>query len=210
MALPRGALNIAQASALPARALASARARASTQLALRQYHNHIGVQHRLQLPGRLRGHQQSSTSLLSPLTSKSSATARAYSTEAEGKPSKIWDFEGRSMSIQLQKLIALPDSSITIIDVREPAELQQTGRIPGAINVPITSAPDSFHISDEEFEDRFGYPRPGRDTEVVFYCKAGVRSRGAAGLAKEAGWAKVGEFPGSWVEWYEKGGKVER
>lgn len=76
--------------------------------------------------------------------------------------------------------------------------------------MPITSAPDSFHISEEEFEDRFGYPRPGRDTELVFYCKAGVRSRGAAGLAKDAGWTKVGEFPGSWVEWYEKGGKVER
>lgn len=95
-------------------------------------------------------------------------------------------------------------------DVREPGELQQTGRIPGAVNVPITSAPDSFHISDEEFEDRFGFPRPARDAEVVFYCKAGVRSRAAAGLAREAGWTRVGEYPGSWLDWFEKGGKAER
>ncbi|GAB1318804.1 Thiosulfate sulfurtransferase rdl2, mitochondrial [Madurella fahalii] len=204
MATRRAALTIAQASALPARTAAPASVQAAMQLALRQCHNHIRVQHRPQLPVRPGGPQQSATGQLSSISSKSGTTTRAYSTEAEGKPSKIWDFEG------LQKLAASPDPSITIIDVREPAELQQTGRIPGAINVPITSAPDSFHISDEEFEDRFGYPRPGRDTEVVFYCKAGVRSRGAAGLAKDAGWTKVGEFPGSWLEWYEKGGKVER
>jgi rhodanese-related sulfurtransferase len=94
--------------------------------------------------------------------------------------------------------------------VREPSELLETGRIPGAINIPIKSAPDSFHISDEEFEDRFGHSRPARDAEVVFYCKAGVRSRGAAGLAREAGWTNVGEYPGSWLDWFEKGGKVER
>lgn len=96
------------------------------------------------------------------------------------------------------------------IDVREPGELKSTGHIPHAINIPVTSAPDSFHIADEEFEDRFGFPRPARDEEVVFYCKAGVRSRAAAGLAKDAGWSKVGEYPGSWMDWAGKGGKIER
>lgn len=130
-----------------------------------------------------------------------------YSTESqngEPKPSKIYDFEA------IQKLISSSPPSVTIIDSREPGELQQTGHIPGAINIPITSSPDSFHISEEEFEDRFGYPRPAKDAQVVFYCKAGVRSRAAAGLAKDAGWESVGEYPGSWLDWYEKGGKVER
>lgn len=44
----------------------------------------------------------------------------------------------------------------------------------------------------------------------MFYCKAGVRSRAAAGLAREAGWKRVGEYPGSWIDWAGKGGKVER
>ena len=82
--------------------------------------------------------------------------------------------------------------------------------MPGAVNIPVTSQPDSFHISEEEFEDRFGYPRPDKDQEVVFYCKAGVRSRAAAGLARDAGWSKVGEYPGSFLDWYEKGGEVEK
>lgn len=96
-----------------------------------------------------------------------------------------------------------------IADVREPGEVESTGRIPHAINIPVTSAPESFHITDEEFEDKFGYPRPGKESEVVFYCKAGVRSRAAAGLAKGAGWTNVGEYPGSWMDWAAKGGKAE-
>ncbi|KAH8889780.1 Rhodanese-like protein [Thozetella sp. PMI_491] len=127
--------------------------------------------------------------------------ARAYS---QASQAKVWSFE------DVQKVTNEAQPGVIIVDAREPGELQQTGRIPGAINIPITSAPDSFHIKDEDFEDRFGYPRPAKDAEVVFYCKAGVRSRAAAGLARDAGWTKVGEYPGSWVDWFEKGGKVER
>ncbi|KAK3398669.1 Rhodanese-like domain-containing protein [Sordaria brevicollis] len=127
--------------------------------------------------------------------------ARAYSSDV--KENKIWGFE------EMQKLIEDPKREVVIVDAREPGELSHTGRIPGAINIPITTSPDSFFISEDEFEDRFGFPRPSKDSEVVFYCKAGVRSRGAAGLAREAGWEKVGEYPGSWLDWAAKGGKVE-
>jgi len=133
--------------------------------------------------------------------SKGYSTERATPAQHE---SKIWDFEG------LSKLIEEKGHKIVLVDVREPGELQQTGKIPGAINIPLTTSPDSFHISEEEFEDRFGYPRPSPDTEVVFYCKAGVRGRAAAKLAQDAGWTNVGEYPGSWLDWFEKGGKVER
>ncbi|RYP06001.1 hypothetical protein DL765_009649 [Monosporascus sp. GIB2] len=99
---------------------------------------------------------------------------------------------------------------VMIIDVREPSEVAETGRIPGSVNVPVASAPDSFHVPEDEFEDRFGFPRPPRDAELLFYCKAGVRSRAAAGVARDAGWSRVGEYPGSWSEWFARGGKVER
>ena len=49
--------------------------------------------------------------------------------------------------------------------------------------------------------------------EVIFYCKAGVRSRAAAQMAAgEGGWTgvRVGEMAGGWDEWMGRGGKVER
>jgi rhodanese-related sulfurtransferase len=111
----------------------------------------------------------------------------------------------------IQSLTTSPDPHRILIDVREPSELQSTGKIPGSQNLPIKSAPDAFFLPAEEFEERFGWQKPGQNDEVIFYCKAGVRSRAAAQLASQAGFGgKIGEFPGSWVEWEGNGGAVER
>ncbi|ROW14547.1 hypothetical protein VPNG_03228 [Cytospora leucostoma] len=128
--------------------------------------------------------------------------ARRYSQQSG--QNKVWSFE------DVQKATQDPEAKVVIVDTREPGELASTGHVPGAINIPVASSPDSFHITEEDFEDRFGYARPDKDAEVVFYCKAGVRSRALAGLARDAGWTKVGEYPGSWLDWVGKGGKIER
>ncbi|OAA54810.1 Rhodanese-like protein [Niveomyces insectorum RCEF 264] len=153
---------------------------------------------------RSRSHTNIGAARLSPAAGLLSPFRRAYSSSEQPPPSKIWSFE------DVQQLTKSTNAPVVLVDTREPHELQETGRIPGAINIPVSTAPDGFFLPDEEFEDRFGFARPGRDTEVVFYCKAGVRSRAAAGLAKEAGWTKVGEYPGSWLDWAGKGGAVER
>lgn len=46
--------------------------------------------------------------------------------------------------------------------------------------------------------------------EVVFYCKAGVRSRNAAKMAREWEGIRAGDMKGGWLEWEERGGDVER
>ncbi|MCJ1308310.1 hypothetical protein MMC25_001963 [Agyrium rufum] len=106
-----------------------------------------------------------------------------------------------------------------IIDVREPHELQKTGRIPTAENVPISSSPEAFFLPEDEFEERFGFQMPPKQPSegetdeqfggVVFYCKAGVRSRAAAVMAQQAGWRDVGSYAGSMDEWIGRGGEVE-
>ncbi|KXH37830.1 rhodanese-like domain-containing protein [Colletotrichum simmondsii] len=146
-------------------------------------------------------------------TDPNATTARFFSSEKErveddyhqisANGSKIWDFE------QMAELAKDP-GNVVIVDAREPHELVETGRIPTALNIPVATAPESFLIADEDFEDRYGYPRPSKDTELVFYCKAGVRSRALATLARDAGWNKVGEYPGSWLDWAKKGGEVEK
>ncbi|KAM0199621.1 hypothetical protein ACHAPI_003384 [Fusarium lateritium] len=128
-------------------------------------------------------------------------SARCYSAKSE---SKKWDFEDLRKLVETDK-----DENIVIVDVREPTELYQTGKIPGAINIPITTAAQSFHIPEEDFEDMYGFERPDKTKELLFYCKAGVRARAAAQLAQHAGWKKVGDYPGSWLDWETKDGPVE-
>jgi 3-mercaptopyruvate sulfurtransferase SseA len=141
-----------------------------------------------------------------PLRSFSRTAAR----KSDSSEPKKYDYTS------ILSLTQNPPPNTLLIDVREPAELSPPsdpssgGTIPTALNIPLTSAPDAYFLSAEEFEERFGFEKPGLGTEMVFFCKAGVRSRAAAQLAKRAGYEKVGEYGGSWMDWVEKGGVRER
>lgn len=139
--------------------------------------------------------------------STSKTAMRWYSGSAENQVpnSRIWGFDEIKTLVEKKD----PKEKVILVDVREPYELLDTGKIPGAINIPITSAVQSFHISDEDFEDLYGYARPPKDASLVFYCKAGVRAKAAAGLAQHAGWESVGEYPGSWLDWDKNKGPIE-
>ncbi|KAL6402871.1 Rhodanese-like protein [Ilyonectria robusta] len=119
----------------------------------------------------------------------------------------LWQFDELKALVEKNKG---KDGETVIVDVREPVELFETGKIPGAINIPITSAVQSFHISDEDFQVAYGFDRPAKDVELLIYCKAGVRARAAAALARQAGWENVGEYPGSWLDWEAQNGPVEK
>ncbi|PQK09748.1 hypothetical protein BB8028_0002g00720 [Beauveria bassiana] len=161
-------------------------------------------------PARIFASSNASCRGAAPLLLKSAAAAaaaagaRRYSVDA-ASPTKIWTFA----DIQKQ-LDTNEDKNVVFVDVREPAELRETGKIPGAINIPVTTAVQSLHVPEQEFEEMYGYERPGKDKTLVFYCKAGVRARTAAGLALHAGWTSVGEYRGSWLDWAENQGPVEK
>ena len=90
---------------------------------------------------------------------------------------------------QILAILETPSDSRLLIDVREPHEYEANS-IPTAINLPITSHPDALLLTEEEFQDQFGFAKPPVNKEVVFFCKAGVRSSAAAGIARQAGYVR--------------------
>ena len=74
----------------------------------------------------------------------------------------------------------------------------------------MKSQPDAMFLPEEEFEDRFGFSKPAMDKELVFYCRAGVRSSAAVQLAKQVGYENVAEYKGSWLDWESKGGESKK
>ncbi|KAJ5897445.1 hypothetical protein N7504_007733 [Penicillium tannophilum] len=123
-----------------------------------------------------------------------------------------WGFEDINTTLPSEN-VSSPTHTPVLIDVREPAELNATGIIPTAICIPLASQPDALYLTADEFETRFGFPKPSmsQDQKMVFYCKAGVRARAAAQLAVQAGYdpESIGVYDGSWLDWKDKGGKVE-
>lgn len=109
---------------------------------------------------------------------------------------KLYNYE------DIKKLSSQPEKfpNTVLVDVREPVEFEE-GHIPGALNVPFKSSPGAFDLPEEDFEESFGFSKPAKDKELVFYCLGGVRSTAAEELANSFGYTKRGNYVGSWEDW---------
>ncbi|KAI5300810.1 hypothetical protein KEM55_004798 [Ascosphaera atra] len=147
-----------------------------------------------------------SQKLWSRSLSSSAPLKEKVPSESESEPLTQYDYQKVASSLP----------SARLIDVREPSELRSTGVIPGAVNIPLKTAPDAYSLPPDEFLDRFGYEKPGsskddENKDFIFYCLAGVRARSAAELARQAGFkGRIGVYDGSWKDWEKNNGKVEK
>ena len=85
--------------------------------------------------------------------------------------------------------IAIPDlekklsgkSKPIVIDVRKPAEIEESGAVPGALHIPIERVPERI-------------AELPKDKELAFYCGGGGRASRAAQAAWDAGYRSVSYF----------------
>ncbi|KAA3680875.1 uncharacterized protein DEA37_0000842 [Paragonimus westermani] len=88
---------------------------------------------------------------------------------------------------QLKKMQAAND--IQLIDVREPAELEEAGRIPGATNIPLGDVEEAFLMDSKTFLETYNIKKPEKsDANLVFTCRSGVRSLRAVKIVEELGY----------------------
>ena len=79
---------------------------------------------------------------------------------------------------------------LTIVDVREPNELQ-INRIPGSVHIPLGDIPKRYNELDP-------------DAELVMQCKSGVRSAKAADFLRSVGFKRVLNLKGGILDWIDK------
>ncbi len=91
------------------------------------------------------------------------------------------------------------DSSIQLVDVRTPAEWQQTGVIEGARRINFNSPDFQAQVA------RLDKSRP-----VIVYCASGGRSPRAAAMMVKMGFKKVYDYTGGMNDWKAKGKKTVR
>jgi len=94
--------------------------------------------------------------------------------------------------------------STLVLDVRDAPELEQSGKVAGALHVSrgmleFRADPDSpYH--DPSFT---------RDKTVIVYCASGGRSALAGKLLRDMGYERVYNL-GGFKDWAESGGAVEK
>jgi adenylyltransferase/sulfurtransferase len=79
---------------------------------------------------------------------------------------------------------------LTIVDVREPNELQ-INRIPGSLHIPLGDIPTRYNELDP-------------DAELIMQCKSGARSAKAADFLRSVGFKHVLNLKGGILDWIDK------
>ena len=108
----------------------------------------------------------------------------------------------RITAAQAREMIA--QGNTLVVGVREPPEVEQTGKVAGAVNVSrsfleFRADPDS-PSHDKNF---------AKDKNVIVYCASGGRSALSGKVLKDMGYERVYNLGGFKV-WVESGGAVEK
>ncbi|XP_060527423.1 rhodanese domain-containing protein CG4456-like [Cylas formicarius] len=88
-----------------------------------------------------------------------------------------------------------------IIDVREPKELEDTGKIPGSINIPLADLERELLSHSDEFLKKFGIEKPDKSAPITVHCKMGGRSLKACKLLEQMGYTNLKNYSGGWSDW---------
>src|SRR5262245_26523574 len=92
-------------------------------------------------------------------------------------------------SVELKRRLDRGDR-LTIVDVREPNELQ-INRIAGSVHIPLGDIPKRYNELDP-------------DAELIMQCKSGVRSAKAADFLRSVGFKHVLNLKGGILDWIDK------
>jgi rhodanese-related sulfurtransferase len=128
-------------------------------------------------------------------------------TESAGKTAAelVAEAKQRVTNLTVNDVVAERESGDPlIVDVREPAERDENGSIPGAIAAPRGML--------EFFADPTSpYHRPEFDPNrrVILHCAAGGRSALAAATLQQMGYTDVAHLDGGFTAWKQAGQPVE-
>lgn len=98
--------------------------------------------------------------------------------------------------VDADRLLELQSAGAIVIDVRSPEEVAE-GKIPGAINIPLSENMAS-DITDIK-----------KDQAVIVYCRSGMRSTNASEILKKAGYKVIYNYKGSMNDWQSKKKPIE-
>ena len=150
------------------------------------------------------------------------AENRPTTTNVPNHPPKTYRASAPDMSIRAlrdQVLSAVNSASVSLVDVRAPAEYsgellapanlpqegsQRGGHIPGAANIPWGQAvnEDGTFKSADELLALYGGKGIDGSKETIAYCRIGERSSHTwFALTQLLGFQHVRNYDGSWTEW---------
>jgi rhodanese-related sulfurtransferase len=122
-------------------------------------------------------------------------TVQSMLAEAEAEVPRISPDEAK-------KLVGRAD--VLFLDVREPAEVAASGKVPGALAIPRGLVEFRADPASAQHDAAFD-----RSKTVVAYCASGGRSALVGKTLKDMGYGNVRNL-GGFKGWLEAGGEIEK
>ncbi|XP_058252855.1 thiosulfate:glutathione sulfurtransferase [Hemibagrus wyckioides] len=105
------------------------------------------------------------------------------------------------------KALKEKNKDLLLVDVRSKDEVDR-GYIPGSIHIPVEDVEKEFSLDTQDFQEKFGVPKPQLDShDLVFHCQMGRRGGVATEKARNLGFTNARNYAGGYKEWSEKEGK---
>ena len=102
---------------------------------------------------------------------------------------------------EAQEMVA---NGAVLVDIRDSAEVAQTGKAAGALHIPRGSLEFKADLTAPSADKSFALDKP-----VILHCASGGRAALAGKLLKDFGYEKVFNL-GGFKDWVDAGGKVEK
>jgi rhodanese-related sulfurtransferase len=122
-------------------------------------------------------------------------TVQVMLAEAEAQVPRISPDEAKAL---------LGRADVLFLDVREPAEVAASGKVPGALAIPRGLVEFRADPASPQHDAAFD-----RAKTVVAYCASGGRSALVGKTLKEMGYGNVKNL-GGFKGWLDAGGEVEK
>lgn len=66
---------------------------------------------------------------------------------------------------------------------------------------------NAFKLSEQQFEQQYGSPKPNQNERLILHCRTGARSAKAGVIAEKLGYKNVENYVGSALEWFDVNAK---
>ncbi|KZC13850.1 PREDICTED: thiosulfate sulfurtransferase/rhodanese-like domain-containing protein 3 [Dufourea novaeangliae] len=109
----------------------------------------------------------------------------------------------KDLSVYYKDILeAQKDNNVLIIDVREQNEINETGKLPGSIHIPMGNVSNVLSsLSPKDFRNTFDKEKPSKDTKIILSCRSGKRSAMVQEEIQKLGYQKAYNYVGGWLDW---------
>lgn len=99
-------------------------------------------------------------------------------------------------------LEAQKKENVLIIDVREQFEIDETGKLPGSIHIPMADVSNMLTtLSETNFKEKYGKEKPTKETKIILSCRSGKRSGMVQEMIQAMGYKNAYNYTGGYLDW---------